>query len=115
MSRSRTFVITYNNPTITLDEFQSLCKSIGCITLSAQLEKGEAGTPHIQAYLAFKDALTIKSLSKKLPKSHIEVSRNPIKSYEYCQKTDTRIEGPVIYGEAPKPRKNIAGDTLAFN
>ncbi len=65
--------------------------------------------------MQFKDGHTIKSLSKKIPKSHIEVARNPLASYEYCQKEDTRLEGPTVWGDPPKPRKNVKGDTKQFN
>lgn len=117
MTRSRHWSVTINNPTITLDEYRSLCEqALGASALRAQLERGESGTPHIQSHISFKDAKTFATLKKRLPPgAHIETSIAPVESWAYCGKEDTRVEGPVEFGEAPKPRKNVKGDTAAFN
>lgn len=117
MSRSRHFQVVINNPEITLDEFRATCEQqVQALAMRAQIEKGENGTPHIQAHLSFTDARTFASLKKRLPKgAHIEVARNPVASWDYCGKEDTRVEGPITFGEAPKPRKNVKGDVAAFN
>ena len=117
MSRNRHFQVVINNPEIALDEFRALCENqLNATAMQAQIEKGENGTPHIQAHLSFTDAKSFATLKKRLPHgAHIEKAKNPAASWEYCGKSDTRVEGPVSYGEAPKPRKNVKGDTAAFN
>lgn len=52
---------------------------------------------------------------KAFPTAHIEVAKNAFKSWEYCGKPETRVEGPVEFGPIPKPQKYAKGDTLAFN
>lgn len=115
MPRHRHFIVTINNPVETLAEHESTFRHLGATAAAFQLEKGDSGTPHIQAYLAFPSAKTIASLSAKLKRAHIEVCANPLRSWEYCTKEDTRLEGPITFGAAPKPRKNVKGDTAAFN
>lgn len=113
--RGHTLVFTWNNPTISLKELEDQARHAGAECFTGQLEKGEEGTPHFQFYLRFPNKRHFKAVAKLFPKCHVETAKNPVKSYEYCCKDDTRIEGPVHFGEVPKPRKNVKGDTLAFN
>lgn len=56
-----------------------------------------------------------KAITKLFPTAHVEVCRNAFRSWEYCGKSDTRVEGPVEFGEIPKPSNKITADVLAFN
>lgn len=50
-------------------------------------EIGESGTPHLQGYLEFKNAISMKSLKKWLPRAHLEKARGSSKqNYDYCTK-----------------------------
>ena len=60
----------------------------------------------------------MKMLKKKVcPKSHIEVCKSPLDAWKYCMKEATRWgdKPPVTFGEAPKPRHNVAGDRKKYN
>lgn len=47
--------------------------------------------------------------------SHIQVSANPFKSWEYCSKEESRVEGPVSFGPCPKPSKVKGANYAEFN
>lgn len=113
--RNRHWIVTLNNPEETLEEFSTrLGHHTSCSV--AQLERGEEGTPHFQAYLRFKEAKTMLKVKKVVgQRAHVEKCVKPLESWEYCQKEETRIEGPLITGSPPKPRKNVKGDTAKFN
>lgn len=56
-------------------------------------------------------------LKKSLPaNSHIEDCKAPRKSFDYCQKEETRLDGtePVVHG-CPPAQKNVKGDVAARN
>jgi hypothetical protein len=53
-------------------------------------------------------------VKKLLPTAHIEASKSPFKSWEYCGKEDTRVEGPVDFG-VPPAALNRAGDKKTQN
>lgn len=114
MPRGLHFILTVNNPDVTVSEFLQRAKQQGCIAGVAQLEKGASGTPHIQATVSFATQRTVLSVSKKLP-GHVELCKNPRDAWDYCSKEDTRIAEPESFGEPPKPRKNVKGETAAYN
>lgn len=65
-------------------------------------EVGESGTPHLQGYLYFKNSRTFKSLSKKLPRAHIEVRKGShTQARDYCIKDGDVTE----YGTPPMTPK----------
>lgn len=50
-------------------------------------EVGEEGTPHIQGYLEFKNAVHMTSLKKVITRAHFETARGSSKqNYDYCSK-----------------------------
>lgn len=51
---------------------------------------------------------------KKFPGCHVEIAKNAMASWNYCQKEDTRLEGPLTHGIPPAAR-NVKGDTKARN
>lgn len=89
--RARNWFFTLNNPT---DESEDMIKSCGGEYLY-QLEKGKSGTPHLQGVIIFKNALSLKSVRKKIKGAHLMICNNLKKSAQYCSKEDTKI-GEVI-------------------
>lgn len=50
-------------------------------------EVGESGTPHLQGYIEFKNAISFNSLKKIMPQAHIEKTRgNKTENLNYCKK-----------------------------
>lgn len=113
--KSDYFLLTWNNPKINLDELSDFVKSHGCTSFAGQLEKGESGTPHYQFLVRFPTKRSLKSVRDRFPKCHVEPAKNSFKSYEYCTKLDTRVEGPITWGKIPTPSTRIRGDTKRFN
>nr|QKV51232.1 putative replication associated protein [Crucivirus sp.] len=96
--RNRKFCFVINNPTendwIDLEEieFRYLC---------FEQEIGESGTPHIQGYVHFKDAHTIRDLSKKLRRAAIFIARGTAaQNRAYCSKDNNGTFQE--FGEIPK-------------
>lgn len=99
----RHFMITINNP---LDDDEKSLKANPKLLfryLIFQYERGENGTPHIQAYIVFEHQRTWRTLKALLPKAHIEVAKKcPLACIRYCSKTKTRIKGPFEFGTRPE-------------
>lgn len=50
-------------------------------------ETGDGGTPHLQGYVRFKNAVSFNTIKKIMPKAHIEKAKGSIKdNYNYCKK-----------------------------
>jgi len=74
-----------------------------------QKEKGKEGTEHLQYCLYFEKKQTPSVITKWLNKfseqsSHTEPVYADNGVFKYCQKEDTRIDGPWYYGNPPKLR-----------
>ena len=67
-----------------------------------QLEKGEeTHHPHIQFYVNFKNSQRLSVFKKANKGIHAEKCKSEQASMDYCQKEETRVEGPQEYGEKP--------------
>lgn len=69
-----------------------------------QHERGaEGGYNHIQAALFLKRVVSMRQLKADLgaPHAHCESIRKPEEAIKYCEKEDTRVEGPWYKGERP--------------
>ncbi|AXH75335.1 MAG: putative viral replication protein [Cressdnaviricota sp.] len=66
-----------------------------------QLEKGEAGTPHLQGYIAFKGRKRLAQVKDYLcAAAHAEPAKGSEEQNKiYCSKDDDRLEGPWEFGE----------------
>jgi len=53
-------------------------------------------------------------MSKKFVGCHIEPAKHAMKLFEYCQKGDTRVEGPLVHG-MPPAKRNEKGDVKKQN
>lgn len=66
-----------------------------------QRERGEEGTEHIQGYVRFKTKKRMKTVKRwfDVNEMHLEPARGSEKdNKEYCNKSNTRIDGPWEYG-----------------
>jgi len=71
-----------------------------------QRESGESGTPHLQGYVWLKKKTTLAGVKKLLPTAHWEPRRGSHEeAVAYCNKEDTRVEGPWTEGEPPAQGK----------
>lgn len=84
----------------------------GCSYATWQFEKGESGTPHLQGYCSFTNAVHLTSLVKKIPGVHWDIRRGTHdQAKAYANKEETRLEGPWTVGEEPSQGKR--NDILA--
>lgn len=103
-SRSRHWMLTINNPC--KDDLTHITQEFDKYVY--QFEQGEeCGTKHIQLYGYYKNARTFTSVKKTFKRAHIEICKSPKEAIKYCQKNDTRIDGPYIKGFA-KPIRLIS-------
>jgi len=111
--RARAWCFTENNPTRTNLFPDGLPAGIKyCVY---QLEKGEAGTPHLQGYIYLTRGQRmswIKKITSKtaegvvftvFERAHLmEAKGNQEQNKKYCTKTEGRLEGPWELGAEPK-------------
>ena len=88
--RARGYAVTINNPSE--DDIKAF-EGINCYWIY-QIESGANNTTHLQGFLYFGNPVSFNSLKGKLNRAHIEVARNKEASINYCQKVETRINGP---------------------
>ena len=92
----RYWTYTLNNPTKTLEQYVELLDAKQ-INYAMQIERGDAGTKHLQAVLRFTNQVrfnTAKSVFKN-EHPHVEIARDPRKSVAYCTKEESREPGPM--------------------
>lgn len=112
--RSRSYCFTLNNP----DEDEVLVPQSWeekYKYLVYQLEEGEAGTRHLQGYIAFNNPLDFDTFRKYFPgeRAHIEVAKGTAKqNRKYCTKEEGRLDGPWEFGVMPEQGKR--NDILAM-
>ncbi|APA62659.1 putative replication protein [uncultured virus] len=99
--KHRNWVFTLNNPT---EDDRERLLSWPVKFVKFQLEKGEkTGTPHYQGMVILQNAGRLTGVKKTLCKRAYWA---PMKSLEgslaYCEKADSRVEGPWEAGTPPK-------------
>lgn len=103
------WMLTWNNPS---EDWRSNLGSLKAAYAIGQLERGELGTPHIQAVVYFQSTRrntlwrNKPVWAKGLPKQEVQ------RSIAYVTKVDTRLDGPYEFGIAPnhaRPRRDYAG------
>lgn len=96
----RNWCFTDNNPILTADEMVSTFRTDKRVRyLVFQLEQGEEETPHFQGYVEFNACVKLGGVKKFLPRAHWETRKGSRESAKvYCQKDDTRKDGPWEYG-----------------
>lgn len=87
---------------MTKEELDAVCTSVrGCVY---QQELGEGGYNHFQGYVRFKSRKRFSTVKRLFCRDgHFETCRNPQASEEYCQKEDSRVQGPFYFGDVRKP------------
>ncbi|AXH76045.1 MAG: helicase [Circoviridae sp.] len=113
--KSRMFIGTLNNPKHTPEDYLTQWYATGNFAyITGQLEKGKDGTPHVQFYLHAKKPMRITQLKKHCKQSHFEAITINNGADDYCNKEDTRVEGPWSFGIKPA-RLNKKGDLARRN
>jgi len=70
-----------------------------------QYEKGENGTPHIQAFVIYKNNKRFKNVKQDFPTGHLIVPNGSnVENRDYCTKKDTRLAPPIEIGEFSEMR-----------
>jgi hypothetical protein len=98
--RARSWCFTWNNHT-TEDwhTCTALFNEMRIKKMVCQEEIGENGTPHIQGFVQFDNAINFTTLKKIDNKIHWEPCRNIPASINYCSKEKTRNGKIFKYGE----------------
>lgn len=108
--RSRGYCFTINN--FTDDDIvyvMSLYDDNSADYLVAGFETGESGTPHIQGYVHFPNAVKFDSLKSIIYGAHIEQANGtPQQASDYCKKDDDYYE----CGKVPKSGKRTDLDEM---
>lgn len=102
-SRKRDYCFTINNPTDSdVDELESLRKQSKVRYLIIGREVGEQGTPHLQCYVYYHNAVAFSAVKKALPRAHIEPCKGtPDQNIAYCSKGGDFAE----FGDRPISQK----------
>lgn len=104
LPQRRHFMVTYNNPTHTADEFLNLFKPhVDYIVFQHEVGK-KSGTPHFQIYMYMKKQCRITAIHKICPGLAVKpkyAKSTPAQCRTYCMKSDTRTEGPWEFGTCP--------------
>lgn len=107
--RSRSWFITVNNYT---DKDIEECLNHDCVYITWQKEIGEeCGTPHIHIYVHYKNPRVWPK--KSWPTAHIENVKNNNECIKYCQKEETRVDGPWERGTKPEPGRRTDLESTA--
>lgn len=86
MSRSRGWCVTINNPREEdIKGFEAIKTVYKCYEIEHEDEKD--GTPHLQGYLYYKNAVRFSTVKNDCAKAHLEVAKgSPLQNYDYCGK-----------------------------
>ena len=102
--RTRRWVFTLNNPAEHLPGSEGGVFDPGDATYWVyQLERGEAGTEHLQGLLVFGSVKSMDQVLAIVPGGHVERMRGRFdQAKAYCTKEDTRVAGPWEGGQPPR-------------
>lgn len=108
---ARNFLCTYNLTEEEVDLWKDILEKFytGSRATYAvgQLEKGEETEhPHIQFFLNFKNKARISQITKVNKRVHCEKVLVNNGADTYCMKEDTRVEGPIEFGNKPIKRNS---------
>lgn len=110
----RGFIGTLNNPDVhypdvTYEDYLMEWHKQGAVFVTGQLEKGDEGTLHLQYYLHYTAKRTLVSLKTHCKHSHFQPVVINNGADAYCNKEETRQQGPWHFGIRPA-RNNVKGD-----
>lgn len=119
---AKNWIFTYNEQHGSTLEGDNINGTVQCISdlmdvygisfIVFQLERGAAGTSHLQGYCQFSTRKSFNqvrtALSTAMAGVHIEKAKgSPDQCKAYCTKEETRVSGPYEFGEMSKPgRRN---------
>lgn len=73
----------------------------------------ETGTPHLQCYVYFDDAKTLKRMNCYVSRAHFErATGTPQQNKVYCSKPETKPDPEDIYEEGDLPQQGVANRFL---
>lgn len=108
--RTRNWCFTLNNPSHAErtylvpnpdDPLESNCLDKARY-VKLQLEMSPSGTPHFQGVMIMSNPVRLQTMKSILGRAHWEPTRDLKASLAYCEKEDTRLEGPWELGCAPR-------------
>lgn len=103
-SKSRAWCLTVNN--YTEEERQAILHNSRSDYVIVGKETGDSGTPHLQGYIRFPNAVRLSTLKKMFPRAHLEIARGtPEENYKYCSKDGDFEEA----GDRPSFAKHLEG------
>lgn len=115
MTQTRMCIGTLNNPEVDPREYLEKWSMIpGVVYVTGQLEKGTEGTRHIQFFVQTKDQKRIGFYKTHCKRAHFEFVKFNNGADEYCNKEDTRLDGPWTFGLKPA-KLNVKGDLKRRN
>lgn len=80
---------------LTASQLSQELKGLGCKEFTFQGEKGKEGFEHWQGVFSLKNKEYFGTVKNWFPNSiHLEPCKDWIKARKYCEKSETRIEGP---------------------
>ena len=100
------YIGTLNNPEEHYKDFmledwlQAIHKQSKAVYTVGQLEKGKEGTQHVQYFMCFskEDQKRITAMKKVCKHTHWHPVGVDNGAADYCQKEETRLEGPFEFG-----------------
>jgi len=96
--RSRAWCLTINNPS---SDHEQLFRDLECTYSVFGRERGESGTPHLQAYVIFKNRKRFTQVKSIFDTAHIEGARGSYQeASDYCKKDGDFEE----FGELPEEK-----------
>lgn len=101
-TRLRNVCFTLNNPDYVSEGELDPSLWDGCTYCIYQIESGEDGTEHYQGYFELASQKTLRQVKQfaGLERAHFERRKGTAKqATDYCQKEDSRIDGPYIWGQ----------------
>lgn len=115
---SQMFIGTYNNIDTTIAEayLEKWHTQHKAVYVTGQIERGKEGTIHLQFFVQFakEHKKRVSAMKKLCPHAHWERVGINNGADEYCNKEDTRVEGPWTFGVKPA-RLNVKGDKARRN
>lgn len=111
--KARNWLIVINNFADNADEGKNFLHDLWatkffnkCKYACGQIEKGEQGTIHLQAFANFKQQIRFAALKRAYPTAHLDEVKVNNGAHNYCMKEETRLHGPWEFGERPVQRNN---------
>ena len=112
MSKTRAYVFTINNPSISDDlEIELLKDKVDYLCYGREV--GDLGTYHYQGYCKFPHPVTLQRVSSLLGRAHIERAKgNAQQNIDYCSKDGNFIEHGTRPTSAKVDKKQMWKDII---